>query len=86
MRTPKADYLLDLKNASASSDNNKKLLIERFKLNGSALAEPSGPWHLTFALGRPENLRRFIQIIRWAPRISQVESTDLPLIFLRAQP
>ena len=32
-----------------------------------ALAEPGGPWRLTFALGRLENLRFFIQIICWAP-------------------
>ena len=36
-------------------------------IQGCALAEPSGPWHLTFALGRLENLRFFIQIICWAP-------------------
>ena len=34
---------------------------------GCALAEPGGPWRLTFALGRLENHRFFIQIIRWAP-------------------
>ena len=34
---------------------------------GCALAEPGGPWRLTFALGRLENLRFFIQIICWAP-------------------
>ena len=34
---------------------------------GCALAEPGGPWRLTFALGRLENHRFFIQIICWAP-------------------
>ena len=34
---------------------------------GCALAEPGGPWHLTFALGRLGNLIFFIQIICWAP-------------------
>ena len=34
---------------------------------GCALAEPSCPWRLTFALGRLENLRFFIQIICRAP-------------------
>ena len=53
---------------------------------GCALAEPDGPWHLTFALGRLENLRFSIQIICWAPQILQFQSTGLPLIFLRAQP
>ena len=53
---------------------------------GCALAEPGGPWRLTFALGRLENLRFFIQIICWAPWILQVKSTGLPSIFLRAQP
>ena len=33
---------------------------------GCALAEPCGPWRLTFALGRLENLRFFIQILYWA--------------------
>ena len=51
---------------------------------GCALAEPGGPWRLTFALGRLENLRFFIQIICWAPQILQFQSTGLPLIFLRA--
>ena len=36
-------------------------------MQGCALAEPGGPWRLTFALGRLENLRFFIQIICWAP-------------------
>ena len=53
---------------------------------GCALAEPGGPWRLTFALGRLENLRFFIQIICWAPQILQFQSTGLPSIFLRAQP
>ena len=55
-------------------------------MQGCALAEPGGPWHLTFALGWLENLRFFIQIICWAPWILQVQSTGLPSIFLRAQP
>ena len=53
---------------------------------GCALAEPGGPWRLTFALGRLENLRFFIQIICWAPWILQFQSTGPPSIFLRAQP
>ena len=53
---------------------------------GCALAEPGGPWRLTFALGRLGNLRFFIQIICWAPWILQFQSTGLPSIFLRAQP
>ena len=52
---------------------------------GSALAEPGGPWSLTFVLGRPENLCFSIEIICWAHWISQVQSTGLPSIFLRAQ-
>ena len=55
-------------------------------IQGCALAEPGGPWRLTFALGRLENLRFFIQIICWAPWILQFQSTGLPSIFLRAQP
>ena len=53
---------------------------------GCALAEPGSPWCLTFAAGRLENRRFFIQIICWAPWILQVQSTGLPSIFLRAQP
>ena len=34
---------------------------------GCALAEPGGPCLPTFALGRLENLRLFIQIICWHP-------------------
>ena len=34
---------------------------------GCALAEPGGPWCLTFALRQLENLRFFIQITCWAP-------------------
>ena len=38
---------------------------EEFRVNkqGCALAEPGDPWGLTFAAGRLENLRFFIQII-----------------------
>ena len=53
---------------------------------GCALAEPGGIGRLIFALGWLENLSFFIQIICWAPKISQVQSTGLPSIFLRAEP
>ena len=55
---------------------------------GCALVEPErgGPWRLTFAPGRLENLRFFIQIICWANHMLQVQSTVLPSIFLRPQP
>ena len=53
---------------------------------GCALAEPGGLWRLTFVLWRLENLCFFTEIICWANWISQVQSTGLPLIFLRAQP
>ena len=53
---------------------------------GYALVEPGGPWRLTFAPGRLENLRFFIQIICRAPWILQVQSTGVPSIFLSAQP
>ena len=55
-------------------------------LQGCALAEPGGPWRLTFVLGRLENLSFFIEIVCWATWISQVQSTGLPSIFVRAQP
>ena len=54
-------------------------------LQSCALAEPCDPWRLTLVLGRLENLCFFIQIICWAHWISQVQSTGLPSIFLRAQ-
>ena len=41
--------------------------ILHIDIQGCALAEPGGPWHLTFALGWLENLPFFIQIICWAP-------------------
>ena len=41
--------------------------ILRTDIQGCALAEPGGPWRLTFALGWLENLTFFIQIICWAP-------------------
>ena len=54
--------------------------------HGCALAEPGGPWSLTFVIGRLENLRFFIQIKCWAPWILQFQTTGLPPIFLRTQP
>lgn len=39
---------------------------EVYLLERRALAEPSGPWCLTFALGWPGNFSFFIQIISWA--------------------
>ena len=53
---------------------------------GCALAEPGDPSRLTFVLRWLENLSFFIEIKCWAPWISQVHSTGLPSIFLRAQP
>ena len=44
-----------------------KMSSSFLNVQGCALAEPGGPWRLTFALGRLENHRFFIQIIRWAP-------------------
>jgi len=47
---------------------NLSIIRDNIKLKqGCALATPGGPWRLTFALGLPENLRCFIQIICWAP-------------------
>ena len=70
---------------------NKNIIFWSFinsqLLQGCALAEPGGPWCLTFALRRLENnLRFFIQIICWAPLILQFHGTRLPSIFLRVQP
>ena len=41
--------------------------ILHIDIQGCALAEPGGPWRLTFALGWLENLPFSIQIICWAP-------------------
>ena len=49
---------------------------------GWALAEPGGPRCQTIALGLLENLTFFIQVICWAPLISQVQSSGLPLFSL----
>ena len=49
---------------------------------GCALAELSGPWRLTFVLGRLENLSFSKEIIRRAHWISQVQSTGLLSVFL----
>ena len=65
---------------------SSKVLINMYRFQGCALAEPGGPWRLTFVLGWLENLCFFIEIICWAHWISQVQSPGLPLIFLRAQP
>ena len=59
---------------------------EKLSRQGCALVGPGGPWRLTFAPGRLEDLRFFIQIICWAPWILQVQRTGLPSIFLRAHP
>ena len=49
---------------------------------GCALATPDGPWCITFALGWLE----IMEILSWAHWISQVQSTGLLSIFLKAQP
>ena len=54
--------------AHVTTQNNKSDVSSGEKFDqGCALAEPSGPWRLTFALGQLENLRFFIQIICWDP-------------------
>ena len=67
------------------SDNSigktNKLFSSLKYTQGCALAELSGPWRLTFVLGRLENLSFFIEIIRRAHWISQVQSTGLLSIF-----
>ena len=65
---------------------SKSLRTIFYFYQGCALAEPGGPWHLTFALRQQEHLRFFIQIICWAPWILQFQDTGLPSILLRAQP
>ena len=54
----------------------------------SGMCSSSARWLVapTFVLGRLENLCFFTEIICWAHWISQVQSTEPPLICLRAQP
>ena len=66
---------------------SKSLRTIFYFYQGCALAEPGGPWRLTFALREQEHLRFFIQIILCrAPWILQFQDTGLPSILLRAQP
>jgi len=55
------------KDANFVSDLLKTIEDTAWHSQGCALAEPGGPWRLTFAFGRLENLRFFIQIICWEP-------------------
>ena len=55
-------------------------MLKPTNIRDCALAEPGGPWRLTFSLGRLENL------LCCAPWILEIQSTGLPSIFLRAQP
>ena len=68
------------------NETQRKKRVRQQTERRCTLAEPGGLWRLTFALGRLENLGFFIQIIYWAPWISQLQSTGLPSIFLRVQP
>ena len=72
-------FKTDLKKPDLSALTCTRLWSNRARL-------PVDPWHLTFVLGGLENLSFFIEIICWAHWISQVQSTGLPSIFLRAQP
>ena len=54
---------------------SKSLRTIFYFYQGCALAEPGGPWRLTFALRQQEHLRFFIQIICWAPWILQFLKT-----------
>ena len=53
------------------SEDLSKFVFKKISMidipQGCALAEPGGPWRLTFILGRLENLRFFLQIICRAP-------------------
>ena len=51
-----------------------------------ALAVPRCSWHLMFAPRQLGNLSFCIEITCWAPWISQVQKTRLPIVFLRARP
>ena len=51
-----------------------------------ALAEPDGPWPLTFGIGRLENLSFFHTNHVLGTLDLQFQTTGLPPIFLRAQP
>ena len=63
--------------------NQQDKVFEKLSFQSCALyvAGPSGPWHLTFASGQLENLSFPLEIVRWVPWISQVESTGFCLAF-----
>ena len=50
----------------AKFPQNSSQIYDNRQGEGCALAEPSGPWHLTFEPGQLENLTFFIQIICYA--------------------
>ena len=68
--------IVPLRNVESNEEN----------VQGCALAEPSGAWRLTFALGRLENLIFFHTNHMLGTLDFTVSSTGLPSIFLRAQP
>ena len=80
----KTDEHVRVKNLPKHNILVKNAILARYSSQGCALAEPSGPWCLTFVLARLENLSFFIEIICWAHWISQVQSTALPSIFFTA--
>ena len=61
-------------------------ILDQYYYQGCALAEPGGPWRLTFALGRLKISDFLYKSYAGHHRISQFQSTGLPSIFLRAQP
>ena len=67
---------------------DKKFPISPIFGPASRLCSSSPQWPLApnFPPGQLENLRIFIDIMCWAPWISQVQSTGLSSFFLRAQP
>ena len=65
---------------------SSKVLINMYRFQGCALAEPGGPWRLTFVSRVIRKSLLFYRNHMLGTWISQVQSPGLPLIFLRAQP
>ena len=71
------------------TNQQAKLILASVKSKANTglwrLAVSGSPWHLILLLGNYKNVTFSIEVICWAPRILQVQSTGLPSIFLTAQ-
>ena len=56
--------------------------LKSSNIQGCALAEPPGPWRLTFVLGQLENLCFFLEIIRWHTGFHKIRALGSLQFFL----